>query len=242
MYLSAVIRKRVGVKSLATESRGSRNPFASLLFLESPLALSQASAQTQTTPNAPAGAAKAPAWGQHVQQNDAAPKVPNRTDMLRGAYGPFRANNDLLYYQLVMRVNPDQKTLSGENTIRFRMLQDGSRIQLDLQEPLQIDKILMGTGLLKYERDTSAVFIHFPQPLRAGQVYSIDFFYSGKPVSAGRFGGITFGQGSGGWADNGRIDRRFSACLTTRKCPPRAASNVGYRFFDSVLRPLVSMK
>jgi aminopeptidase N len=68
----------------------------------------------------------------------------------------------------------------------------GSRIQLDLQEPLQIDKILMGTTPLKYERDSSAVFIDFPGTLHAGQVYSIVFYYSGTPVSTGRFGGITF--------------------------------------------------
>jgi hypothetical protein len=28
--------------------------------------------------------------------------------------------------------------------------------------------------------------------LHAGQIYSIDFCYSGRPVSIGRFGGITF--------------------------------------------------
>ena len=118
--------------------------------------------------------------------------------MLRGANGPYRTNNDLLYYHLDVRVDPEQKTLTGKNTVRFRMLKDGSRIQLDLQEPLQIDKILYGTTPLKHERDSSAVFIDFPQPLHAGQVYSIDFYYSGKPVSTGRFGGITFGQDPAG--------------------------------------------
>ena len=112
--------------------------------------------------------------------------------MLRGAYGPFRANNDLLYYHLTVRVDPTEQTLKGKNTIRFRMLHDGSRIQLDLQEPLQVDKILLGSTELKYERDTGAVFIDFPQTLRAGQTYSIDFYYSGHPRTTGRFGGITF--------------------------------------------------
>src|ERR1700709_2459020 len=54
---------------------------------------------------------------------------PTRDDLLRGAYGPFRANNDLLSYHLNIRVDPAAKTIGGTNTIRFRMLQDGKRIQ-----------------------------------------------------------------------------------------------------------------
>jgi aminopeptidase N len=61
-----------------------------------------------------------------------------------------------------------------------------------LNEALSIDKILLGKESLKFERDTGAVFIEFPQNLRAGQVYSIEFYYSGHPVETGRFGGMTF--------------------------------------------------
>lgn len=124
--------------------------------------------------------------------NDAGAPVPTRADMLRGAYGPYRANNDLLYYHLDIRVDPEKKFIGGKNTIRFRMLKDGDRIQLDLTDKLHVDKILFGSTLLKYERDGSAVFVDFPHELRAGQVYSIDFYYSGNPPEVGRFGGITF--------------------------------------------------
>src|SRR5215469_5132277 len=73
-----------------------------------------------------------------IRPNDAGPSLPTRFDMLRGAYGPYRANNDLLYYHLDIRVDPEQKSISGKNTIRFRMLKDGTRIQLDLNEALNI--------------------------------------------------------------------------------------------------------
>ena len=63
-------------------------------------------------------------------------------DILRGAYGPYRANNDLLFYHLDVRVDPDKKFISGKNTIRFKMLKDDTRIQLDLTETLNIDKII----------------------------------------------------------------------------------------------------
>jgi aminopeptidase N len=129
---------------------------------------------------------------QHVRPIDAAAPLPTRYDMLRGAYGPYRANNDLLYYHLDIRVDPDKQFVRGSNTIRFRMLKDGTRIQLDLRETLNIDKILYGASPLKYERDSGAVFIDFPETLQAGRVYTIEFYYSGHPEETGRFGGMTF--------------------------------------------------
>jgi aminopeptidase N len=117
---------------------------------------------------------------------------PTRANLLRGEYGPHRANNDLLYYHLDVRVDPERKMISGKNTIRFRMLKDDTKIQLDLQPALAVDKVLMGDAPLKFEREFGAVFITFPQTLKAAQVYSIDFFYSGKPGSGGRFGGMAF--------------------------------------------------
>ena len=45
---------------------------------------------------------------------------PTKADMLRGAYGAYRANNDLLFYHLDIRVDPDKKFISGKNTIRFK--------------------------------------------------------------------------------------------------------------------------
>ncbi|MGA3135404.1 MAG: M1 family metallopeptidase [Terracidiphilus sp.] len=154
-------------------------------------ATQQATSQTAT----PAAAPKP-----STPPKGAAAPVPARYDFLRGAYGPYRANNDLLYYHLDIRVDPDKQFISGKNTIRFRMLKDGARIQLDLRETLAIDKILWGTTPLKYERDTGAVFVDFPQTLHAGQVYSIDFYYSGHPEETGRFGGMTFKKDPSGHA------------------------------------------
>src|SRR5579884_1374438 len=70
------------------------------------------------------------------------PGPPTHANILRGEYGRYRANNDLLYYHLDVRVDPEKKYLSGKVTTRFKMLQDDTRIQLDLHEALKIDKIL----------------------------------------------------------------------------------------------------
>ena len=133
-------------------------------------------------------AAQAP---QGRQTAPAAPAEPTRVQILHGGYGPYRANNDLLSYDLRIRVDPEKKFISGRNTIRFRMLKDDTRIQLDLFPNLNVDKILLGQAELTYERELGAVFVDFPQALKANRVYSIDFYYSGSPQT-GRFGAIAF--------------------------------------------------
>jgi len=119
---------------------------------------------------------------------------PTSTDILRGAYGTYRANNDVLFYHLDVRVDPAKKFITGKNTIRFKMLKDDTRIQLDLNDRLKIDKVLLGATTLHYQRDSGAVFVDFPETLHAGHVYTIDFYYSGSPLHTGRFGGFTFGE------------------------------------------------
>ena len=120
------------------------------------------------------------------------PGPPTRANILRGEYGRYRANNDLLSYHLDVRIDPDRKFLSGKNTVRFKMLQDDTRIQLDLYDNLKVEKIALGAQELKYERELNAVFIDFPETLKRGREYAIDFHYSGSPRETGRFGGIAF--------------------------------------------------
>ena len=45
-------------------------------------------------------------------QAPAAPAAPTRAQLLRGEYGKLRANNDLLYYHLDVKVDPDAKTIA----------------------------------------------------------------------------------------------------------------------------------
>ncbi len=119
-------------------------------------------------------------------------------DVLRGDYGRYRANNDLLFYHLDVRVDPDKKFLSGKNTIRFKMLRDDNRIQIDLHSALTVDRILWANRPLKYTRESRATLIDFPETLHKNRIYTIDFYYSGNPVESGRFGGITFKKDTAG--------------------------------------------
>jgi aminopeptidase N len=127
-----------------------------------------------------------------------APAAPTRADILRGEYGRYRANNDLLYYHLDIRVDPEKKLVSGRNTIRFKMLSDDTRIQLDLYANLNVDKILLGPTPLTYSRELNTVWVDFPDTLKAGRTYAVEFYYSGTPTQTGRFGGFTFGTDPAG--------------------------------------------
>ncbi len=141
------------------------------------------------------GAATPPAATPEPQPTQ---RPPTRADVFRGEYGRYRANNDLLFYHLDVRVDPDAKSISGTNTIRFKLLEDATRIQLDLYANLNVDKILLGTTPLQYEREINAVFVDFPTTLKAGSVQTIEFHYSGMPREQGRFGGIAFRKDAAG--------------------------------------------
>ena len=121
-------------------------------------------------------------------------RTPTEDDLLRGSYGPYRTNNDLLFYKLDVRVDPVAKTIAGSNTVRFRMLADGTRIQLELSQDLNIDGIELQTdgsaraahGIpLKYTREERTVWVNFPRTLHKGRVYAVRFAYSGTPNDAG---------------------------------------------------------
>ncbi len=152
-----------------------------------------------------------------AQQPSTAPQQPTRADILRGEYGRYRANNDVRFYHLDVRIEPEAKRISGSNRIRFRMLKGDTRVQLDLFANLTVDRIMLGTTALKYERELNAVFVDFPETLAAGREYEIVFYYSGQPQEGGRFGGLAFrtdpagrhwinssceGQGAASWWPN----------------------------------------
>ena len=125
-------------------------------------------------------AAKAPLYG------------PTKDDLLRGGYGPYRANHDLLFYHLTLRVDPEKKTIAGANVVRFRMLEDGRKIQLELTPALTLESIKFEGKVLTYTREGRTLFVEFPRVLKRGEVEEVAVAYSGQPVTQGRFGCFSF--------------------------------------------------
>ena len=159
--------------------------------------LLSSAAHTQTTAQSATTTPGSKAHEQRAKHLDEL-KPPTKDDLLRGAYGPYRANNDLLSYALKLRVDPEAHFIKGTNTIRFRMLADGTRIQLDLTPELALDAIQFNNQPLKITREERAVYIDFPGTLHKGQTYAVDVAYSGHPVKQGRFGCFTFDKDKAG--------------------------------------------
>ncbi len=125
-------------------------------------------------------------------------KPPTRDDLLRGGYGPYRANNDLLFYTLKLRVDPVAKTIAGTNTVRFRMLQDGAKVQLELTPELTLDSITFAGAPLHYTREERTLWIDLPRTLHTGDTAEIVVAYHGSPVTQGRFGCFSFDHDKAG--------------------------------------------
>src|SRR5688500_15771806 len=120
-----------------------------------------------------------------VQQKEPPPttlRAPSRAELLRGEYGRYRSNTDLLHYDPDVRIDPEKKWMGGKNTVRFKMLKDDTRIQLELYANLTIDRILLGTRELNYTRDLNHGQNDLPEPLRSGRTLSIQLPYPEQPL------------------------------------------------------------
>ena len=109
-----------------------------------------------------------------------------KQDTLRGSITPERAWWDLTYYHLDIKVNPDKKFISGKNTIQYKVLESNSVMQIDLQPPLKITKIVQNGEELDVKHDGNAHFITLQNYQNIDDINSIDVYYEGNPKEAVR--------------------------------------------------------
>jgi aminopeptidase N len=103
-----------------------------------------------------------------------------RQDTLRGSITVEREWWDLLHYDLSVTVNPDQRTISGQNTITFKVLKPYSVMQIDLQEPLELTSAKIGVTGAGFTREGNVYFITLP-PLPVNSTQKLTVTYQGKP-------------------------------------------------------------
>ncbi len=106
-----------------------------------------------------------------------------QADSLRGSLRAERAY-DVLKYHLQVKVVPEEKYISGFNTFSFKTEQELPVMQIDLFENMKVDSIIHQNRSLEYERKFNAVFVTFEEPLKTGQIDSVQFYYSGNPIVA----------------------------------------------------------
>jgi aminopeptidase N len=122
-------------------------------------------------------------------------------DTLRGSNGPGRAWWDAKFYDLHVRVNLADSSITGWNGITYQVLGSpgATGMQIDLQPPLEVDSIIQDRRKLRYRRDGNAFFVTLPTSQRSGDTRMITVWYRGKPRIGRRLpwdGGFAFAQDS----------------------------------------------
>ena len=124
-----------------------------------------------------------------------------RADTLIGSITPERAWWDVTHYDLKVTVNPSQKTIKGSNTISYKVLEPNNIMQIDLQTPMKIDKILQDGKEITYTSEGNAHFLKLQKKQIKGSENNITIYFSGKPTEAVRppwDGGFTWTKDSNG--------------------------------------------
>jgi aminopeptidase N len=124
-----------------------------------------------------------------------------KQDSLRGSITKERAWWDVKYYHLDIKVNPKDSTITGSNTIKYQVVQEYDRMQIDLQNPLEIYKVIQDGVELKYNREGDVFFIELVALQKPGAVKELTVFYGGKPkvaVNPPWDGGITWKKDGNG--------------------------------------------
>lgn len=108
------------------------------------------------------------------------------SDTLRGSITPERAWWNVLRYDITVKPDYETKTISGKNIIVFNVTSEDhlSQMQLDLQYPMMIDRIILNeTTSLTFTRDSNAWFVDIPSGKISGK-NSLLIFFHGKPQEA----------------------------------------------------------
>lgn len=109
-----------------------------------------------------------------------------RADTLRGSITPERSWWDLAHYHLQIRLNPTDSTITGSNVIRYRVLKPAQTLQVDLQRPLKITRVVQDGQELTFRQDENAYFVTLKKKQQVGRTEALTVYYAGKPRVAKR--------------------------------------------------------
>lgn len=105
-------------------------------------------------------------------------------DTIRGSITPERKWWDLLQYDLSVKVEPSKKFISGKNIIKYKVVFENQRMQIDLQAPLKITKVIDDGNEVAFSQEGNAWYIDLKKKQTVGDTNSIQILYEGNPQSA----------------------------------------------------------
>ena len=105
-------------------------------------------------------------------------------DSLRGSITKERAWWDLQHYSLLFDVNPTNKSISGSNLIRYKVIAAHQLLQLDLQAPMTILSVTQDGIPLVVKDEGNAHFVELIKKQVVGAQEELVVLFSGKPQVA----------------------------------------------------------
>lgn len=108
-----------------------------------------------------------------------------KADTLRGSLSSiFRTCYDINFYHLSVQVDVDKKFIVGSNQFNLTANNNFKTLQIDLFANLQIEKVVYKNDTIPFKRDFNAVFITFPDTIKAQSKQQFTVYYSGYPIVA----------------------------------------------------------
>lgn len=107
-------------------------------------------------------------------------------DTLRGTYGPERSWWDVTEYDLHVTVQLKDSSIHGYNTMHYKVVGAQNRMQIDLQQPMQVDSMVQDHKRVDYTRDGNAFFATLPSAQHEGAQKAITIYFHGIPRKAKR--------------------------------------------------------
>ncbi len=111
-------------------------------------------------------------------------KTFTRQDTLRGSVTPERAWWDATCYTISVTPDYAGRKIAGSNELQFKVLAQGNRMQIDLQQPMQLSGALWNEMPLALEQDGNVYYIRWPEALPVGSVQKVLLQFEGTPRPA----------------------------------------------------------
>lgn len=101
-------------------------------------------------------------------------------DTLRGSLGEGRTWWDVQHYAVYVEPDYQKKSIQGKVDITVKVLGSGTKMQIDLQQPMQLESAYWGDESLSFTRNGNAYFIEFPKSPAVGTEGKLALKYRGQ--------------------------------------------------------------
>ena len=105
-------------------------------------------------------------------------------DSLRGSLNANRSWWDVTHYAITVEADIDNKTIRGKNILSFTAMEGGKMMQIDLQQPMNLQSAVYGNRPLAMKRSGNLYYIEFPESISKGSRVQLELNFYGKPTEA----------------------------------------------------------